>query len=143
MMANCSPGSQKFFKAQDPSYRSPDVDGMPTRMATEQIELLIRERESDTRQVLEAMARHLASVPGRKSLIWLGIGFPLTWPPQPGPLAANLDYNPEMVDTGRILNDANVALYGVDVRGLRSGARAEMGKEAFLPDSTLWPDSPA
>ena len=121
----------KSLKAQDPSYRSPDVDGMPTRMATEHIELLIRERESDTRQVLEAMARHLASVPGRKSLIWLGVGFPLTWPPQPGPLAADLDYNPEMVDTGRILNDANVALYGVDVRGLRSGAPGGNGERGF------------
>ena len=106
------------LKAQDPSYRSTDVGGMPPRMATEHIELLIRERAMDTKQVLEATAHHLADVPGRKSLIWVSVGFPLTWPPQPGPEAADLDFNPDMDQIARLLNDANVALYAVDARGL-------------------------
>jgi VWFA-related protein len=106
------------LKAQDPNYRSSDTTDMPDRAATELIELLIRERAIDTKQVLEATARHLASVPGRKSLIWVSTGFPLAWPPQPGPEAADIDFNPDMDQTARVLNDANVALYGVDARGL-------------------------
>jgi VWFA-related protein len=107
------------LKAQDPNYRSPDTAGMPPRAATEYIELLIRERAMDTKQVLEAVAHHLANVPGRKSLIWLSVGFPLFWPPQPGPDTADIDFNPDMDQTARVLNDANVALYAVDARGLQ------------------------
>ena len=107
------------LKAQDPNYRSSDTEGMSDRAATEFIELSIRERALDTKQVLEAVARHLASVPGRKSLIWLSTGFPLAWPPQPGPLSPDIDFNPDMEQTARVLNDANVALYAVDARGLR------------------------
>jgi VWFA-related protein len=120
------------LKAQDPSYRSPDVTGLPDRAATEHIELLIRERAMDTKQVLEAVVNHLASVPGRKSLIWVSVGFPLTWPPQPGPLAADLDYNPDMDQTARMLNDANVALYAVDARGLQGTLElASTGRDVY------------
>jgi VWFA-related protein len=107
------------LKAQDPNYRSTDTAGMTDRAATEFTELLVRERAMDTKQVLEAVAHHLANVPGRKSLIWLSVGFPLFWPPQPGPDAADIDFNPDMDQTARVLNDANVALYAVDARGLQ------------------------
>jgi hypothetical protein len=120
------------LKAQDPSYRSPDVTGMPDRAATEHIELLIRDRAIDTKQVLEAVVKHLASVPGRKSLIWVSVGFPLTWPPQPGPLAADLDFNPDMDQTARLLNGANVALYAVDARGLQGTLElASRGRDGY------------
>jgi VWFA-related protein len=121
------------LKAQDPSYRSPDVTDMPDRMATEHIELLIRERAMDTKQVLEAVVKHLASVPGRKSLIWVSVGFPLTWPPQPGPLPADLDFNPDMDQTARLLNEANVALYGVDARGLQGTLELTSGGRNGYP----------
>jgi VWFA-related protein len=117
----------KSLKAQDPNYRSPDTTGMTDRAATEFIELLIRERAMDTKQVLEAIGHHLASVPGRKSLIWVSVGFPLMWPPQPGPDAADLDFNPDVDQTARVLNDANVALYAVDARGLRGALEGATG----------------
>jgi VWFA-related protein len=119
------------LKAQDPNYRSPDTAGMTDRAATEFIELLIRERAMDTKQVLEATAHHLADVPGRKSLIWVSVGFPLFWPPQPGPDPADIDFNPDMDQTARVLNDANVALYGVDARGLQ----VAMGGAAGIADA--------
>jgi hypothetical protein len=100
---------------------------MTDRAATEFIELSIRERAMDTKQVLEATARHLASVPGRKSLIWVSVGFPLAWPPQPGPLPPDIDFNPDMEQTARVLNDANVALYAVDARGLRGALDGATG----------------
>jgi VWFA-related protein len=115
------------LKAQDPNYRSPDTAGMTDRAATEYTELLIRERAMDTKQVLEAIAHHLADVPGRKSLIWISVGFPLTWPPQPSPYPPDIDFNPDMDQTARVLNDANVALYAVDARGLRGALEAATG----------------
>ena len=63
----------------------------------------------DTRRVLEAIARHLASVPGRKGLIWI------TSPPAG---MSESGVNPEMEEAARALNDADVALYAVDARGL-------------------------
>jgi hypothetical protein len=67
-------------------------------------------REIDTRQVLEQAARHLANVPGRKSLIWISEAFSLHW--------KYLDFTPDILEAGRKLNDAAVALYAIDPRGV-------------------------
>ncbi len=133
-------GSLKF---QDPDFRSPDISGLESNggrgllstrqrgqgspdvsglqgngghaAAGEFTALLIRMREIDTRQVLERAARHLANVPGRKSLIWISPAFPLHW--------NYLDFTPDMLETARKLNDGGVALYAVDPRGV-AGALA-------------------
>jgi VWFA-related protein len=107
------------LKFQDPDFRSPDVGGLQGNgghsAADEFTALLMRTREIDTRQVLEQAARHLANVPGRKSLIWISAAFPLHW--------NYLDFTPDMLEAARKLNDAGVALYGVDPRGV-AGALA-------------------
>jgi hypothetical protein len=69
------------------------------------------EQVAITKGVLESIARHLASLPGRKNLIWVTTGFPLS------PFGA-VDFRPDMEAAARTLNDANVALYAVDARGL-------------------------
>jgi VWFA-related protein len=102
------------LKWQDPDFRSPDVSGLEGNgghsAADEFTALLIRTREIDTKQVLELAARHLANVPGRKSLIWISAAFPLHW--------NYLDFTPDMLEAARQLNDAGVALYAVDPRGV-------------------------
>jgi len=114
------------LKWQDPEFRSPDVSGLEGNSghaaADEFTALLIRTREIDTRQVLEQAARHLANVPGRKSLIWISPAFPLHW--------KYLDFTPDMVEAARKLNDAGVALYGVDPRGV---AGALSGQTSIAP----------
>jgi VWFA-related protein len=72
------------------------------------------DRAMDTKQVLEVIARHLARVPGRKSLVWVTTGFALVVPGQ----QPRFDINSPMDEAARALNDANVALYPVDARGL-------------------------
>ncbi len=135
-------GSLKF---QDPDFRSPDVSGLEGNggrgllsarqrgqgspdvsglqgnsghaAADEFTALLIRMREIDTKQVLEQAARHLANVPGRKSLIWISTAFPLHW--------NYLDFTPDMLEIARKLNDAGVALYAVDPRGVAGALQGQ------------------
>jgi len=91
------------------------------------------ERAMDTKHVLEAIARHLASVPGRKNLIWITTAFPLM------ALDLGLDFRPEMEEAARTLNNANVALYAVDARGLQG---ALSGLTAIPRADTRGPQTP-
>jgi VWFA-related protein len=104
----------KGLRAQDPSYKSPDIGGMPLNAALAYIASLITERETDSKKVLETIARHLSKVQGRKNLIWLTASFPVVWP-RIHPL---VDFTKDMEEVARALNDAGVALYAVDARGL-------------------------
>ncbi|MGZ4790013.1 MAG: VWA domain-containing protein [Terriglobales bacterium] len=55
----------------------------------------------------------MAPVPGRKSLIWATSSFPM--------LTRIRNASHDMEEAARALNDANVALYAVDARGLVGG----------------------
>jgi VWFA-related protein len=61
---------------------------------------------------LRSVARSMASLPGRKSLVWLTSGLPLT----PG-------LEPDLTALIAACNRANVAVYPVDVRGLTGAMR--------------------
>lgn len=66
---------------------------------------------------MEAVATHLAGVPGRKNLIWVSSGFPFQFRAY-GPGTAVETMSHETARAARALNDADVAVYGVDARGL-------------------------
>jgi VWFA-related protein len=69
-------------------------------------------RSDATIAAFEAIAGRLASVEGRKSLIWITSGFPLDG------LARGTNITTKIQQATRPLNDANVAVYAVDARGL-------------------------
>ena len=75
------------------------------------------EKVLSAKQAFEAIARHLSQVPGRKSLIWVTGGFPL----RIETVHETKDFSQDMKEAARTLNDANVALYAVDARGLVAG----------------------
>jgi VWFA-related protein len=89
---------------------------------------------------LRSMAKDLNAVPGRKTLILFGSGFPLT-PERMSEITAAID----------TCNKSNVAVYPIDVRGLMSGVpvaglytplsifptRGLVASTAFLPGSLL------
>jgi VWFA-related protein len=104
------------IKARDPNYKSRDTTGMTAHMALDYPAITGEESATDFRHVMIAIARHLANVPGRKSLLWITTSFPLFWPEPPAP--AVVDFRKEMEEGARALNDANVALYAVDARGI-------------------------
>jgi VWFA-related protein len=105
----------KRLEGRDATLRSSDTTGMSEKAASAYLQLGMDERVLALKHALQATARHLASVPGRKHLIWISEGFPLLacFPNLPCK-----DYRPDMEEAARALNDANVALYAVDPRGL-------------------------
>ena len=83
-----------------------------------------------TSEALETIGRHLKGLPERKNLVWLSAGFPFapaTRPRRPGdakgasPPETPDNFLTQLNRAARALNDANVALYPVDVRGLSAG----------------------
>jgi len=84
---------------------------------------------------LRNLAKGLASVPGRKTLVLLSAGFPMT-----------LELESELNATIDACNRANVAVYPVDVRGLvapvPTGASLQrqpgVGLPRLLPASLAW-----
>ena len=75
----------------------------------------LRARADSTTAALEAVANHLAAIRGRKNLIWVSSGFPLViHDPLMGPQAQTR----QVSRATRAINNANVAVYPVDARGL-------------------------
>jgi VWFA-related protein len=94
----------------------------------------------DTLEALEAIANHVKGIPGRKNLLWLSAGFPLTvGDPSltaPGQRVAYRAFGPEMARTMAALNDANVSVYPIDARGL-SKAIAAPGDSRKDPNTNI------
>jgi VWFA-related protein len=87
-------------------------------------------RANATADALESIARHLSGFPGRKNLIWMTAGFPfisnqLTETPTGGAQAqireTPEDFRAQLHRASKALNEANVALYPVDIQQLRGG----------------------
>jgi VWFA-related protein len=79
-------------------------------------------RVNTTKEAFEAIAYHVAGIPGRKNLVWISASFPLTigfdgetLPPINREVRA---FTPEVERAARAINQANMAIYPVDARGL-------------------------
>jgi VWFA-related protein len=78
-----------------------------------------------TLQAMQQVAQALAGFPGRKSLIWASGGFPFsvsdnTMQLAPAGRDSLSDVLPMYEHTWQLLNDAQIALYPVDVKGLQA-----------------------
>lgn len=76
-----------------------------------------------TLEAMQQVAQSLAGFPGRKSLIWAGGGFPFsvsdnTMHLAPAGRDSLTDVLPLYERTWQLLNDAEIALYPIDVKGL-------------------------
>jgi len=73
-----------------------------------------------TSAALEDIARHLRGLPGRKKLVWVSGGFPI------GDLELNArfhdEFGAETAHAVRALNNANIAVYAIDPRGVVASA---------------------
>ncbi|MHB8653744.1 MAG: VWA domain-containing protein [Terriglobia bacterium] len=83
-----------------------------------------------TLDALIAIAKYLAHFPGRKNLIWVSSAFPISigfdTPRAPGDTRDQIHFTSDLERTNKILNaalnNANMAIYPVDARGLVAGA---------------------
>ncbi len=100
------------------------------RALDEYTSAVTRERVIGTKQALESIARQLATVPGRKSLVWITDSFPLVIHK---PRAVDEIFSPQVQDTARVLSEANVAVYPVDARGLVTGFNRDLVDVDGLP----------
>ena len=92
----------------------------------EEEEAQLRARDLETRMwitmdAFTQMARYLAAIPGRKSLIWLSGSFPLGIFPGVdlrNPNTGSNTYTDQVKQAVNLLAESHIALYPVDVRGL-------------------------
>src|ERR1017187_5430372 len=85
------------------------------------------DRTKGTLAVIEFIANHLASLPGRKNLVWVSTGFPLSIGysehAMNDPSRIQATFDEEVTRTVKAVNNANVAIYPVDSHGLMTDSR--------------------
>ncbi len=86
-------------------------------------------RATMTASALEAIANHVAGISGRKNLIWVSGGFPISigyndLSAGSFSTAEMRQFSPEIQRAARALNNADIAVYPVDARGLIGGMSA-------------------
>jgi VWFA-related protein len=86
------------------------------KMTAEEEFFFLNKRITDTVRTFGILADRMARLPGRKSLVWLSDAFPVT------PI-----YYPDLERLFGRLNRADVAVYGVDARGLSATTRSYSG----------------
>jgi VWFA-related protein len=110
--------------ASQQELRDMGLDGLADANQRE-ADFFTSDRVVNTLASFQAIAQHLSGLPGRKSLIWLSGGIPLTIGfdemPQAGSAFSTRDrriFSAEMDAAVRALNNSGVAIYPVDARGL-------------------------
>jgi len=107
-----------------------------TRMVTA---MAFERRADSTTAALEAIANHLAGVRGRKNLIWVSSGFPFVIDDpvgrgSPADLSQR-SFSAEVNRATRAVNNANIAIYPVDARGLVGPFVSAPAAQASTPNS--------
>jgi VWFA-related protein len=107
------------------------------RTATAEADYSLAERVDPTDDAIQAIARHLGTLPGRKSLIWMSAAIPLS-------ITQGTSRDGKDSQLGwatRLLTDADIAVYPVDTHGLQApdpprGRRARL-ESALPPDAMV------
>ncbi|HEV3219333.1 MAG TPA: VWA domain-containing protein [Candidatus Acidoferrales bacterium] len=89
------------------------VDASNARMA----QFYMDDRVEKTELALKTIADHIGGLPGRKNLVWVSASFPADIIGGELPLDHH-PYADDIENTARALNDANIAIYPIDARGL-------------------------
>jgi VWFA-related protein len=91
-------------------------------------------RVAETIAAMKDIANHVSSLPGRKNLIWVSGSFPIAFGfdnSQSNTFFENAKtFENDVADAVRAMNDASVAVYPVDARGLLT-ASAYSGAQSF------------
>ncbi len=105
------------------SEPDPNLDDWAAEMTGSMEDFYTINRVQTTLAAMEAIANHLARLPGRKNLIWVSGSFPFSIGlDEPLALASpareQRTFSEEIQRAARAMNNANMAIYPVDARGL-------------------------
>jgi VWFA-related protein len=121
---------QDFTNDADRLVRAGRVTRRDVRQAVAEADFSVMERTDPTEDAIESIARHLGALPGRKSLVWMSAaGIPLSIAPG----SSRNGKESQMNHATRLLTAASIAVYPVDVRGLRA-PDPPRGRRGFAPD---------
>jgi VWFA-related protein len=115
----------------------------------EEREFFIQRRVDLTIEAFQAIATHLANIPGRKNIVWLTTGFPFTV--SSDPTAPSMRFNrlderlelagqpitsmsPQLQKAALAFNNANMAIYPVDIRGLLTSPNFSAEQQSLSND---------
>jgi hypothetical protein len=89
------------------------------------------DRVMGTLKAIEFIANSVADLPGRKNLIWVSGGFPneINLMNFKDPTRIQQDFTPAIAECIRALNNANLAIYPVDSRGLMVDKRFDASNQ--------------
>ena len=119
------------------------IDAALTRMDEAVKGFYLANRAQFTLDALEAIARHLSGVQGRKNLIWVSAAFPAQFTDGlGGGLPRRRSMYTEVNRAARAITDAEVAVYPVDARGLVPTITSRPGAQrtVFNGMSTVMPN---
>jgi VWFA-related protein len=106
------------------------------RIAVAEVQQSVLQRTDPTEDAIELIARHLNALSGRKSLIWMSAaGIPLS-------ISSGSSRDGRESQLGhitRVLSNANIAVYPVDLRGLQAPdpPRGRRGMPSNLPPDVM------
>ncbi len=137
---NRSPGdlTARTQNTSNSTSGSPRTNILNPRIESD-LDFFTLRRAAKTLEATEAIANFLARLPGRKNLIWVSGSFPfsLGYDALPGKFHRDQALIvAEIENTARALNNANLAIYPVDARGLMPGS-------TFSADEVVVRRSPA
>lgn len=123
-----------LLKTGNPQYVVPDDTGVKDPKAAAGLARLMNETSSMlsdrsnldrvqiTAQAIAAIANHAAGIPGRKNLVWVSGGFPISISFEASPNSPvdtqSQDFGSVIESVARAVNQSNLAIYPVDARGL-------------------------
>jgi VWFA-related protein len=99
----------------------PDTAGSLQRLVYGESVAQTSERVGWTIQAFDQIARALSGYPGRKNLIWLSEGFPITLSPSflsQSTIVTMRDYSSILRESSVLLSSAQISVYPIDVHGL-------------------------
>jgi VWFA-related protein len=98
-----------------------DLDAAIDRANQTLSDFLNSMRAQQTLESLQLIAQHVSNIPGRKNLVWISSGFPFSMNQDTMNIDSprdSRDFNEETQKMARFMNDANMAIYAIDARGL-------------------------
>ncbi len=96
-------------------------------------------RVSSTLAALQNIARYMSGQHGRKVLLWFSAGFPISViGDSPEDLETSREYSDQIRRTTNLLNEAHVAIYSIDARGLYTSSMSDPGNSGLNSQGQLF-----